>query len=283
MITAYLTMMRPSQWLKNLMLLFPPFLAGRALLPGILTRGLPVFCALCLVSSAGYIFNDLLDRTRDLHHPQKCLRALPSGAVSVRGAALFSALLLVSGLSLASLASFHVMLLLLGYAAVSLSYSLALKNMPVVDLFCISAGFLIRLQAGGDLFQVPISAWLFVTVFLLAMFLSTGKRLSESRALGDVAGDHRISLARYPEGFLAGSLYMTGCSVLVTYTMYALNALNKPRLIFSVPLCLFGLLRYMLRVSSGKSGDPTESLLKDRVLFVVGLLWIAMVVWSLYL
>lgn len=276
---AYLTMMRPSQWLKNLMLFFAPFLAGRALQPDILTRGLPVFCALCLVSSAGYIFNDLFDRTRDLHHPQKCLRPLPSGTVSVRGAALFSALLLVSGLALASLASVHVFLLLLGYAVVSLSYSLALKNMPVVDLFCISAGFLIRLQAGGVLFQIPISAWLFVTVFLLAMFLSTGKRLSESRSLGDAAGEHRTSLARYPEGFLAGTLYMTGCSVLVTYTMYALN---KPRLIFSIPLCLFGLLRYILRVSSGKSGDPTESLLKDRVLFVVGLLWVAMVAWSLY-
>lgn len=280
MIVHYLTMMRPSQWLKNLMLFFPPFLAGRALLPGIFTTGLPIFCAFCLVSSAGYIFNDLLDRRRDLHHPQKCLRPLPSGTVSVRGAALLSVLLLVSGLSLASLTSFPVLLLLLGYAVISLLYSLALKNIPVVDLFCISAGFLIRLQAGGELFQIPISSWLFVTVFLLAMFLSTGKRLSESRALGDAAGDHRASLARYPEGFLAGTLYMTGCSVLVTYTMYALN---KPRLILSVPLCLFGLLRYMLRVSSGKSGDPTESLLKDRVLFVVGLLWVVMVVWSLYL
>lgn len=280
MSAPYLTMLRPSQWLKNLMLFFPPFLAGQALLPGIVSRGLPVFCAFCMVSSAGYIFNDLLDQKRDLHHPQKCLRPLPSGKVTIRGAALLSALLLVSGLTLAGLASFHLLLLLLGYAVISLSYSLTLKNIPVVDLFCISAGFLIRLQAGGELFRIPISSWLFVTVFLLAMFLSTGKRLSESRALGKTAGKHRACLALYPEGFLAGTLYMTGCSVLVTYTMYALN---KPGLIFSVPLCLFGLLRYMLRVSAGKSGDPTESLLKDRGLFVAGLLWVVMVVWSLYL
>lgn len=280
MITAYISMLRPSQWLKNLMVFFPPFLAGRVLLPEIVPRGLPVFCAFCLVSSAGYIFNDLLDMTRDIHHPKKCLRPLPSGAVSARAAALLSALLLGAGVSLASMISLRVLVLLLGYSVVSLSYSLVLKNIPVVDLFCISAGFLIRLQAGGELFKIPISSWLFITVFLLAVFLSTGKRLSESRMLGDVAGEHRTTLALYPEGFLDGTLYITGCSVLVTYTMYALN---KPKLIFSVPLCLFGLLRYILRVRSGEAGDPTESLLKDHVLFIVALLWTAMVTWSIYL
>jgi len=279
MIAHYLIMVRPTQWLKNLMLFFPPFLAGQALMPGIIPRGIPAFCAFCLVSSAGYIFNDLFDRKRDLHHPQKRLRPLPSGAVTLRGAALLSAVLLMSGLVLAGPISFYMLVLLMMYALISLLYSLFLKKIPVVDLFCISAGFLIRLQAGGELFQIPISSWLFVTVFLLAMFLSTGKRLSEFRSLGAAAGEHRASLACYPEGFLTGTIYMTGCSVLVTYAMYALE---RPKLLFTVPLCMFGLLRYILRVSSGKSGDPTESLLKDRVLFVVSLLWVVMVVWSIY-
>lgn len=278
-LSPYFNMLRPAQWLKNLMLFFPPFLAGQMLLPGIVVRGLSPFCAFCLVSSAGYIFNDLLDQKRDIHHPQKRMRALPSGAVTARGAALLSALLLVSGLSLTSLFSLRMALLMLGYALISLLYSLVLKNLPVVDLFCISAGFLIRLQAGGELYQVPISPWLFLTVFLLAVFLSTGKRLSESRALGDMAGEHRVSLAHYPLGFLDGTMYMTGGAVLVTYAMYALN---KQMLIYSVPLCLFGLLRYMFRVSSGQGGDPTESLLKDWQLFVVGILWVLMVVWSIY-
>ena len=279
MIIAYLTMLRPTQWLKNLLFFFPPFLAGHLLMPGVFIRGMAPFGAFCLVSSAGYIFNDLLDRKRDLHHPQKSLRPLPSGAVSIRGSALLSVLLLVSGLSLASQVSFHMLLMLIGYAIVSLSYSMFLKSVPVFDLFCISAGFLIRLEAGGDLFQIPITSWLFLTVFLLAVFLSTGKRLSESKLLGDAAGEHRASLASYPSGFLAGTMYMTGSSVLVTYAMYALH---KPKLIYSVPLCLFGLLRYILRVCSGKGGDPTESLLKDCILLVVSLLWVMMVVWSIY-
>lgn len=280
MINIYIIMLRPSQWLKNLMLFFPPFLAGQMFLSGIVMKGLPAYCAFCLVASAGYIYNDLLDRNRDILHPQKSLRAIPSGAVSVRGAAIFSSLLLVSGLSLAGLISSRMLLLLFGYALITFLYSLILKNIPIVDLFCISAGFLIRLQAGGELFHVPISPWLFLTVFLLAVFLSTGKRLSEACYLGDMAGEHRMSLAQYPAGFLDGTMYMTAGAVLVTYAMYALN---RHTLIYSVPLCLFGLLRYMFRVSSGKGGDPTESLLKDRMLLVVGVLWVLMVVWSIYL
>lgn len=275
----YLIMLRPAQWLKNLMLLFPPFLSGQILQPGTLERGLPLFVAFCLVSSAGYIFNDLLDRKRDIIHPKKRLRAISSGAVSVRSASLCAALLLVSGLLLAGRFSPTVLMLLAGYSVNSLLYSLALKSMPLVDLFSISAGFLIRLQAGGEMFGVPISPWLFLTVFLLAVFLSTGKRLSESHSLGDDAGDHRASLASYPPGFLAGTMYMTGSAVLVTYAMYVIL---KPNLVFTVPLCLFGLLRYILRVSSGQSGDPTESLLKDWILFAVSLVWLLMVIWSIY-
>lgn len=280
MMKEYLTLLRPTQWLKNLMLFFPPFLAGQMLLPGVPIQGVLPFGAFCMVSSAGYILNDLLDRDRDRHHPQKCLRPIAADAVSLTAARALSGLLFVGGLVLAGSVSPRLLFLLVGYATVSLTYSAGLKSFPIIDLFCISAGFLIRLQAGGEVFHVSISPWLFLTVLLLAVFLSTGKRLSESRKLGDLAGNHRQSLTYYPPGFLDGIMHMTGSAVLVTYAMYALN---KQTLIYSVPLCLLGLLRYMLRVSSGKGGDPTESLLKDWVLFAVGVLWLLMILWSLYL
>lgn len=280
MTTPYLTMLRPTQWLKNLMLFFPPLLAGHLLKPGLITEGLLPFCAFCLVSSAGYIVNDLLDRKRDQHHPHKKKRPVSSGAVSAGMASLYAAGLLFAGLLLATRTASPYILFLVLYAVISLLYSVVLKNIPVLDLFGISAGFLVRLEAGGALFSVPISPWLFVTVLLLSLFLSSGKRLSETMSLGEGAGEHRASLARYPSGFLSGAMYLTGGAVLVTYAMYALY---KPRLIYTVPLCLFGLLRYILRVAAGKGGDPTESLLKDRLLFVVGLFWLVMVVWSIYL
>ena len=149
MIVAYLTMLRPHQWLKNLMLFFPPFLAGHVMLPVFVSGGFTVFCAFCLVSSSGYVFNDLLDRQRDLHHYKKRLRALPAGIVSVSGASLYAALLLVCGVLLVGSVSSKILMLLLGYAFVSFLYSLVLKNIPVVDLFCISAGFLIRQKQPG--------------------------------------------------------------------------------------------------------------------------------------
>jgi 4-hydroxybenzoate polyprenyltransferase len=280
LMASYLSMLRPAQWLKNLMLFFPPFLAGHALQEGVFTTGLVPFFSFCLVSSAGYLLNDLLDCERDLLHPYKRLRPLASGLISIPAAAVVSVLLFAMGVALAVVSAPPVFVaLLLGYASVSVAYSLYLKQKAIVDLFCIAAGFLIRLQAGGELFAVPISPWLFLSVLLLSLFLSTGKRLAELQALGEGAGNHRVSLAGYPPGFLMGTLYLTAGTVLVTYAMYVVQ---RPKLIYTVPLCLFGLLRYILRVSSGKGGDPTEALLKDRVLLVVGLAWVLLVFWSIY-
>jgi 4-hydroxybenzoate polyprenyltransferase len=154
-----------------------------------------------------------------------------------------------------------------------------LKHYPILDIFCIAAGFLLRLQAGGETFAVTISDWLFLSVFLLALFLGTGKRLSEKNMLGDKAVIHRKSLLAYPAGFLEGVMYLTGGSVLVTYTMYVIT---RHSLVYTVPLCCFGLLRYMLRVQQGLSGDPTDSLIKDLPLFSVGLLWVIMIGLGIY-
>jgi 4-hydroxybenzoate polyprenyltransferase len=150
-----------------------------------------------------------------------------------------------------------------------------------VDIFCISAGFLLRLQAGGAAFNVVISEWLFLSVFLLSVFLSTGKRLAEKQRLGVAACHHRKALLAYPEGFLEGVLNMTGGAVLVTYTMYVISR-HSALLVYTVPLCCFGLLRYILRVKTGKGGDPTESLTKDVPLLLVGMAWVVMVGWGIY-
>ena len=277
--TAYLRLLRPTQWLKNLMLFFPPFLGGALLQPGLLQRGTLPFISFCLGSSASYILNDVLDRTNDTHHPRKKERPIPSGRVSLGSACLLAICCLGASLCLAAGVSALFLQILLAYLAVSTCYSLKLKELPVVDLFCISAGFLLRLQAGGAAFGIAISDWLFLSVFLLALFLSVGKRLGEKQNLGDNAGGHRKSLLSYPEGFLQGAMYMTGAAVLVTYTQYVIV---RHTMVYTVPLCCFGLLRFIMRVQGGQSGDPTESLLRDAPLFIVGFLWVAMVGWSLY-
>jgi 4-hydroxybenzoate polyprenyltransferase len=159
-------------------------------------------------------------------------------------------------------------------------YSIRLKKIPVVDLFCISCGFLIRLQSGGTIFYVEISEWLFLSVFFLSLFLSSGKRLSEQSLLGIDAAEHRASLCGYSVGTLDAMLHITGATVLVTYAMYTVV---HPKLVYTVPLCCFGIFRYILRIKSGNSGDPTESLLNDIPLLLVSILWALLVGWSIYL
>jgi 4-hydroxybenzoate polyprenyltransferase len=278
-ISAHVRIMRPTQWLKNLMLLFPPFLGGVILRNGMFQKGIIPIVAFCLSSSATYILNDIVDAANDVHHHKKKFRPIPSGEMSKFSAAFYAGFIFITAIILGFQVSQTFLFFLLIYTAVAVLYTVKLKQIPIVDLFCISAGFLFRLEAGGVAFRVDISEWLFLSVFLLSLFLSTGKRLFEKNALGDNAGNHRKSLLSYPEGFLEGSLYLTGSAVLVTYSMYAIQ---RPALVYTVPLCTFGLLRYIMRVKSGLGGDPTESLLKDLPLFLVGLLWSIMVGWSIY-
>jgi len=278
---SYIQLLRPVQWLKNLMLFFPPFLGGQILNQGIFAAAVLPFAAFCLASSATYIINDISDRDRDREHPVKKHRPLPSGAVTVSRALLLVVVFFLGAIFLALSVSVKFLILLAAYLLVTAAYSFIFKDHPVIDLFCISSGFILRLQAGGEAFQVPVSEWLFLSVFLLAIFLSTGKRFSEKKALGERAGFHRKALAFYPDGFLEGILFMTGSAVLVTYTMYVVSR-HKSILLFTVPLCCFGLFRYLLRVMSGRGGDPTESLTRDLPLFIVGLLWTLLVGWGVY-
>jgi len=263
------------------MLYFPCFLGGALFNPGVLEKGFIPLIAFCTASSSTYILNDIADRKRDREHPVKMLRPIAAGILSAQVAAAVACLLLLVAMLLAISVSGQFVFILAAYVLISIAYSLKLKAFPVIDLFCISAGFLLRLIAGGIVMGIAISEWLFLTVFLLAIFLSTGKRLGEKCLLGDRAGEHRQALLGYPAGFLDGIMFMTGAAVLVTYTMYVISR-HSMLLVYTVPLCCFGLLRYIYRLKNGQGGDPTESLTRDLPLFVVGLLWTVLVGWGIY-
>ena len=279
MVENYFKTLRPHQWLKNLMLFFPPFLDGSLLGNDQIVSGVVSFASFCLASSSSYIINDLYDRERDAHHPKKRTRPIASGAVTPAVAGVMAFLLLAVSLFTAWWVSVTFVVYITVYLLLSFIYSVKLKNIPLVDIFCISAGFLIRLEAGGLVFGIAVSRWLFLSVFLLALFLAIGKRLHEKDALGESASGHRMVLVAYPDGFLEGAMFLTGATVLVTYTMYVIS---RHTLVYSVPLCCFGLLRYIFRVQSGCSGDPTDSLLTDRFLLVTSLLWAIMMGVGIY-
>ena len=278
-ILSHLILLRPQQWLKNLILFFPAFLSGALLNPGMFSRGIVPFIAFSFASSAAYVMNDMLDAERDRKHPVKSLRPLASGAVARPTAVLIALSLLSAAGVLGSLVSMRFLVFMGIYLIVSGLYSLTLKNWPIVDIFCIAFGFVFRLYAGGEAFGVQVSDWLFLTVFLLALFLSVGKRYSERLSLGKDAGQHRRALEEYPEGFLDSAMYLSGAAVLVTYALYVVT---RPYMVYTVPLCMFGLLRYLFSVKSGNSGDPTSALLRDGPLLATGVIWVAMVTWGVY-
>lgn len=280
MLIAIIKTLRLKQWIKNLILFFPSFLGGKFFELG--THGSVVWLAplaFCLVSSSGYILNDLLDAESDRQHPQKSRRPVALGQISRTMAVNIGLIVLVIGIFAGVFVSGRFVCLLLAYVLVVISYSLRLKHIPIVDIFCISAGFLLRLESGGVAFQVNISEWLFLNVFLLSIFLSAGKRVGEKALLGVCGGQHRATLSVYPVGFLDNVMIFSGSAVLVTYAMYATI---KHSLVYSVPICCLGLLRYLYRVKSGASGDPTESILTDVPLIVVALLWVFIISWSIY-
>lgn len=276
---ALIKLTRPVQWVKNLMLYFPAFLGGMIFDSGVAAQGTIPFFSFCLASSATYCLNDALDADHDLNHPLKKGRPIPSGQVSKHGAVVLSLCLMFMSLYLGYTVQWRFLLFLATYLVVSISYSYWLKNIPVVDLMCISAVFLLRLGAGGAAFDIKVSDWLFLCVFLLSLFLAAGKRLFEKQFLGEHAGCHRRALTLYPAGFLEGTLHLTGAAALVTYAIYSIP---RQGLAYTVPLCTFGLLRYIFRVRSGESGDPTESMIRDLPLLLTSIVWALCVGLSIY-
>ncbi len=275
----YISLTRPHQWIKNLLLLFPPFFAGQISSDLTKTNVIWALSAFCAAASCTYLINDIYDVEADRKHHVKKNRSIASGDVSVSSAAFF-ALILFAG---AMMACFYVSrwfwVYILLYLIISLSYTFKLKNVVILDVFFISLGFLIRVLAGGEAFAIPVSKWLFMTVFMVSLFLATGKRLGEIVSMGENAGRHRKSLAAYSTSYLEGALWFSGSSALVTYSLYTLELKNA--LFYTVPLAAFGLMRYALIIKEGK-GDPTDALLKDRPIMAVGIVWVAFISFVVY-
>ncbi len=272
-------LLRPQQWLKNIILLFPSFFNGTLTTDLSRISLMRAVISFCLISSAMYIFNDIADIKKDRQHPQKKYRPLAAGIISPFSALHIAAILVFLTYLTASSLSIIFLILLAAYIIISLLYTYFLKHIAILDIICVSAGFLIRLQAGGEATRIHISEWLFISVFLLAAFLSTGKRVYEKDSLGTRAVNHRQTLDLYPSGFLDGLMFITGTAVMITYSLYVIT---KPGLVYTVPVCFSALLRYTFLARNKVVGDPTEAILKDSPLFISSLLWAIMVAAVIY-
>lgn len=292
--------LRPHQWVKNVFVLAAVVFARgdrlhRSYVPDDLSdvwHSLMAFAAFCLGSSAIYLVNDVMDVESDRRHPTKCRRPIAAGEVSVASAWAASAVCLVGALGLGWLADagrLAVVAVVALYMAINLAYSLKLKHIVLVDAFCIAAGFILRVKAGGFAADYYVSQWLTLCTLFLALFLALNKRRAEIDLLGEDSGSHRSNLREYNVGFLDQMVTVVAAATIVCYTMYTVSDVTAAKfagsrfLIYSVPFVVFGMGRYMLLVQTQRGGgSPTRVLLGGDWMFVGNALaWLAVVLLTL--
>jgi len=284
MLIGLIKTLRPKQWTKNGFVFVPLVFDVKIFQPDPLLRTLAGFVLLCLISGTVYLINDLVDIERDRQHPTKRNRPLASGQLPKSVAIAAAVALPVIVLPLSFLLDVQFGLILSGYLALQILYSLWLKNIVIVDVMVVAAGFVLRVAAGVPLVSAErFSPWLYLFTSLLALFMALGKRRQEIVLLKDGAGSSRASLDHYNLPFLDEMMAVVTAGTLTTYALYTFSAPNLPKnhsMMLTIPFVLYGIFRYLYVVHiQGNGGAPDEVLLTDRpLLAAVGLFGIAVVV-----
>ncbi|MEW6471823.1 MAG: decaprenyl-phosphate phosphoribosyltransferase [Actinomycetota bacterium] len=278
---------RPRQWIKNVLVFAAPGAAGLSLTVDNVAPVLGAFVAWCLVSSGTYLVNDAMDAEADRLHPRKRLRAVASGVVSVNLARLVGLALLTVGAGAPAVwGAPGVTGLLALYALITLSYSLWLKEMAIIDLAAVASGFVLRAISGGVAADVPISDWFLIVASFGSLFMVAGKRHAEHVDLREGRGAHRATLEEYSLNFLG---YVRSISSGVTIAAYCLWAFEKAEVanvpvLFQLSIIPFvlAILRYALLLDAGRGGAPEEIVIGDRSLQILGVIWVGLFAAGVY-
>lgn len=272
----FLSLLRIKHWMKNAFVFLPVFFAGKIGLV-LSTNVAFVFLSFCLAASSIYILNDIIDVEEDRSHPLKRFRPIASGVFSKNMAVVIFAilvLLFVASLSLIAHARWYV----LGYFLLNILYSFVLKKVSIVDVSCISIGFVLRVIAGGEEAKVYVSNWMIIMVFLLTISLAFAKRRDD--LVIDVQKDAlRKSLSGYSIAFLDIAKSISFSITLISYVLYSISPeviarIGSDKLYFTSLFVFLGIMRYIqITVVDKESGSPTDVLWRDRFLQITILLW----------
>jgi decaprenyl-phosphate phosphoribosyltransferase len=277
-LSALLRAARPKQWLKNVLVFAAPGAAGVLDQGHELALTVLTFVAFCFAASGTYIWNDLLDVEADRRHPKKAKRPIAAGDLSVGAAKVAGVVFPVISLVLASFTGRWQTVAVIGtYLVITISYTLWLKHVAVVDLVTIAAGFVLRAAAGAVAVDVPMSRWFVLCITFGSLFIVIGKRYAELNELGDAAGT-RSTLEVYSVGYLRILLAVSLAGVLISYCVWALDTSelaqsNWPLYELSIVPMMMALFRYLLVLEEGGGAAPEEVFSSDRVLQLLGLCW----------
>ena len=270
--------MRPKQWTKNVFVFAALAFDEKILNLRYLSCTVMGFILFCLISGVVYTINDLADIEKDRLHPTKRHRPLPSGELSSRYALIAAIIIGAGALIGAVLLSPALAMILAGYLVLQIGYSFYLKNIVLLDVMAIAAGFVLRVGAGVPLVDAErFSPWLYICTTLLALFLGLGKRRGELVLLKDEAVNHRAILASYTVPLLDHLISSITASTILAYALYTFSATNLPEnhlMMLTIPFVIYGLFRYLYLIHvEGSTLAPDEVLLKDRAMQVDIVLW----------
>jgi 4-hydroxybenzoate polyprenyltransferase len=283
MLGSILKAVRPHQWIKNLFVAIPVVFAKRMGDLHSVLQAAAAFGAFCLLTSAVYLVNDLVDIEKDRQHPTKRHRPIAAGKLSTQFARALAGLFAIAALGSGLALGWGFAVTAAGYLALNAAYSFRLKRVAFVDVACISVGFLLRVLAGAFAIDVPPSRWLLVLTLLLSALLGFGKRAHELRIGGEGGHKHREVLGDYDADVLRVLLWVLGVATAIAYLVYTRTQRTNElfgggQLVFTVPFAAFGIYRFIRIVNrTDKADSPTDSMLRDPA-FVVNLLLYAVAV-----
>ncbi|NKN32881.1 decaprenyl-phosphate phosphoribosyltransferase [Marichromatium bheemlicum] len=287
---AVLKLARPHQYIKNGFVLLGPLFAHQWDL-ATLSQALVAFLAFCFMASAVYVLNDIMDIESDRAHPVKCRRPLPSGAISINTAKLLMTSLLAGSLLLSLLVSSWVSLFVASYFVINIFYSLHLKRVVILDVFLISAGFMLRILAGTVGLGIEPSTWLLLCGLMITLFLGFAKRRAELLML-EVNEEAKNGLTRrvlddYNPAMLEQFIAVTAACTIIAYALYTVSPKTvaihgSENLIFTLPFVVYGIFRYLFLLHRhSKGNDTAKDLAQDRHLLVTVAAWVGVTLWLL--
>ena len=286
LLVASIQSLRPKQWTKNLLVFAGLVFTYNLTNWPMLASTLMAFAVFCALSSTGYIWNDIRDVESDRLHPVKKLRPIASGTLAVGVAAPLGVVLGAIGLAVAFSLRPSFGLVAAAYVVLTAVYSLWLKNLVLIDIFAISAGFVLRAVGGAVVIGVPVSPWLYVCTVLVSLFLALGKRRNELEMLEDGARDHRKNLQQYSLELLDHLILIVASAMIMAYSLYTFSAENLPpdhSMMLTIPLVLYGMFRYLYLIRvKGQGGAPEDLLLTDPGLLGAAVGWVLLSVGILY-
>lgn len=300
LIVAAIKVARPVHWIKNISIFAAVFLSGIMFDKGQLGLALQAFIAFCFASSATYVINDLFDIKRDRSHPSKKFRPIANGSLPVPIAVVEALILAGMALFISSEINSLLFFLVLGYLVMQVFYSLGLKNIAIIDIVIIATGFVIRVYAGAFVVNAHLSVWFLLCVISVALFLASGKRRAELNLVGgDVTT--RESLMNYKRELLNSYVTMFANASWMSWALFtffespkatlpfwmALAELSRTTtinklLMLTIPVTIFGIMRYESLIFENRSETPERLLLTDKSLIIAVGLWLVLVYWVLY-